>query len=194
MENEEIQNFKKNIIAIGRLLWEKNLVTGLNGNISRRVDDDTIIITGHGTCLGLLQETDIVHMRLDGEVLEEGSVSSEKLLHTEVYKNFSETTAIVHTHTTYTNAYFLKNKSLTPQIFESKLYLGSIQSVEQNSPAVTAASPVIEALKRNNYWAAINTEAVPVDGHISSNFPFFLRYKPCPLPLTNFVIVEDTCN
>ncbi|MCK5083333.1 MAG: class II aldolase/adducin family protein, partial [Candidatus Omnitrophica bacterium] len=114
-------------------------MTGLNGNISRRVDDETIVITGHGTCLGLLQETDILHMKLDGEALEEGNVSTETLLHTEVYKNFPETIAIVHTHTTYTNAYFLENESLIPQIFESKMYLGKIKSVNQVTPAVTDA-------------------------------------------------------
>jgi peptidoglycan/xylan/chitin deacetylase (PgdA/CDA1 family) len=40
------------------------------------------------------------------------------------------------------------------------------------------SNAALDALKNNNYWAAINTEAVPVNGHISSNFPFFLRYKP----------------
>jgi len=40
------------------------------------------------------------------------------------------------------------------------------------------SNAALEALKKNNYWAAINTEAMPVDGHISSKFPFFLRYTP----------------
>jgi len=150
MDNEQLDNLKKNIIAIGRLLWEKNLVSGLNGNISRRVDDETILLTGHGTCLGLLQEKDILLMKLSGEMLEEGSVSTEKLLHTAIYESFPETTAIVHTHTTYTNAYFLKNETLTPQIFESKMYLGEIKSVGQATPAVTDAAPVIDALRGNN--------------------------------------------
>ena len=150
MENEKVHNSKKNIIAIGRLLWEKGLVSGLNGNISCRVDDQSILLTGRGTCLGLLQEKDVLHMKLSGEMMEEGSVSSERLLHTEIYKNFPETVAVIHTHTTYTNAYFLKNTALTPQIFETKLYLGEIESVEQFTPAVTDVAPVIEAFKRNN--------------------------------------------
>jgi len=120
MINEEIKNYKKNIIAIGRFLWEKDLVSGLNGNMSRRVDDDTILLTAHGSCLGLLQEKDILTMKVDGS-LSEGSVSTEKLLHTEIYKNFPETTAVIHTHTTYTNAYFLTNTTLTPKIFETKM-------------------------------------------------------------------------
>jgi hypothetical protein len=40
------------------------------------------------------------------------------------------------------------------------------------------SNEALEALKKNNYLAAVNTEAMPVNGHIFSNFPFFLRYKP----------------
>jgi len=40
------------------------------------------------------------------------------------------------------------------------------------------SNEALEALKRNNYLAAVNTEAMPVNGHISSDFPLFLRNKP----------------
>jgi len=40
------------------------------------------------------------------------------------------------------------------------------------------ANEALETLKNNNYLAAVNTEAEPVRGTITSNFPFFLRYKP----------------
>lgn len=170
MDNEKIENYKKNIISIGRLLWEKNLVTGLNGNISRRVDEETILLTGRGTCLGLLQEKDILLMNLDGEVLEEGQASSERALHTEIYKNFPETIAAIHTHTTYTNAYFLQNKTLTPQIFESRLYLGEVQSVQQMTPTVTDTVPVIDALKGNNIVVLRNHGVVAKGGDLFDCF------------------------
>jgi len=150
MTNKNIDNLKKNIISIGLLLWEKNLVSGLNGNISRRIDDETVLLTAHGTCLGLLQEKDILIMKLDGELMEEGSVSTEKLLHTEIYRNFPDATAVIHTHTTYTNAYFLSNETLTPQIFETKMCLGEVKAIKQLTPAVTDAQPVMESLKGNN--------------------------------------------
>ena len=38
MNNEIILSLKRNIEAIGRLLWKKDLVTGLNGNISPLAD------------------------------------------------------------------------------------------------------------------------------------------------------------
>jgi hypothetical protein len=40
------------------------------------------------------------------------------------------------------------------------------------------SNAALEALKNNGYLAALNTVAMPVNGHISSTFPFFLRYKP----------------
>jgi peptidoglycan/xylan/chitin deacetylase (PgdA/CDA1 family) len=40
------------------------------------------------------------------------------------------------------------------------------------------SNEAMEALKKNNYLAAVNTEALPVNGPISSDFPFFLRYTP----------------
>ena len=150
MDKTHAENYKKNIIAVGRLLWEKGLVSGLNGNISRRLNEDTILLTSHGACLGLLQEKDILRMNLNGQLEEEGEVSSEKLLHMEIYKNYVDTIAVVHTHTTYINAYFLNNARLAPQIFEAKMYLGDVVSVEQFTPAVTDIQPVIGALKHNN--------------------------------------------
>ena len=150
MEKTPVDHFKKNIIAVGRLLWEKGLVSGLNGNISWRLSEDTILLTAHGACLGLLQEKDILLLKIDGTLLDEGSVSTEKLLHTEIFKNFSDTTAVIHTHTTYTNAYFLENDALVPQIFESKILLGDVRAVDQFTPAVTDIDPVLSALRNNN--------------------------------------------
>lgn len=40
------------------------------------------------------------------------------------------------------------------------------------------SNEALEVLKINNYLAAVNTEAKPVNGTISSNFPFYLRYTP----------------
>jgi L-fuculose-phosphate aldolase len=150
MMDNFIQQSKRDIIAIGRLLWDKELASGLNGNISVRIDEERILLTAHSSCLGLLQEKDILLMKLDGQMLEEGRVSTEKLMHTEVYKNFPDAKAVIHTHTTYTNAFYMNNAIFEPATFEAKCYLGKIQSVEQSTPAVTDAVPVIAKLKSNN--------------------------------------------
>lgn len=150
MKKTQFQDLKEEMITIGQLLWRKDLASGLNGNISRRIDKDTILLTAHGTCLGNLETKDILATKLDGQMLEEGSVSTEKLLHTEIYKNFPDAQAVIHTHTTYTNAFFLANEAFIPRIFEAKFYLGEIKGVPQTTPAVTDAAPVMEALHGNN--------------------------------------------
>ena len=170
MNQEQILSLKKNIVAIGRLLWEKELVTGLNGNISARVDEERLLITGHKTCLGLLQEKDILLMKTDGGLLEEGQVSSENMLHREIYKNFPEVKAVVHTHTAYTNAYFLENEVLRPQIFESRFYLGEVHGIKQNTPSVTDAVPVIAAFKQNNIVVLRNHGVVSVGQNLFDCF------------------------
>src|ERR1700744_1450298 len=107
MSTQELRN---KIIEIGKLLWDKGLVTGFNGNISTRVDADTILITATGTCLGFLKPADIVTLSLKtGEVVGEAKASSERFMHSEVYKNFPDIKAVVHTHPTYTNGFFLSN-------------------------------------------------------------------------------------
>ena len=150
MNEQKIEELKKSIVAIGRLLWEKDLATGLNGNISTRLDDDTILITATQTCLGLLHTSDIVVMKLDGTVVGEGKASTETLMHTDTYKEFPETKAIVHTHTVYTNGYFLENQIFTPRIFEAKCYLGTVEGIDQTTPAVTDMTPVRAAFKKND--------------------------------------------
>src|SRR3984885_10592055 len=139
------------IIRIGKLLWDKGLVTGFNGNISARIDADSILITATGTCLGYLKLTDIVTLSLKtGEVTGGGKASSERFMHTEVYKNFPDIKAVVHTHPTYTNGFFLSNETLEPKTFEAKFYLGTVKSVPQSTPSVTAMEPVVKELKASN--------------------------------------------
>ena len=126
------------------------MASGLNGNISVRVDENSYLLTGRGTCLGRLTENDIVTVNLNGDVVGKGEASSEKLLHGEVYKNFPKTNAVIHTHLTCASGYFNVKEILTPGTFESRLYLGEIKAISQNTPTVTDVAPVIAALKSNN--------------------------------------------
>ncbi len=170
MNDNEILNLRKNIISIGRLLWEKELVSGINGNISVRLDEGRILITASQTCLGLLKETDILLATIEGEALEEGVISNEKLLHTSIYKNFVDTQAVIHTHTPYANGYFLEQKSLQSRIFECRVYLGEVKGIEQNTPAVTDVAPVLEALKVNSIVALRNHGVVSMGKNLFDCF------------------------
>lgn len=171
MSSGNPEQLKQDIIDSGRLLWEKGLVSGLNGNISARLDAESLLLTATGTCLGMLTPEQLLRLGIDGRLIDEGKVSTEKLLHTEIYRHFPEAEAVIHTHTTYTNAYFLQHEKLSPRIFESRIYLGEVTGVPQHTPAVTDAAPVIEALRTNNI-AVLRNHGVVAMGR--SHFDCFL--------------------
>lgn len=147
---------KNEIIRFGRLLWDKGLVCGLNGNISVRLDKDHILITATGTCLGFLTEDDIVTVNNDGDVVGKGQASSERLMHTAIYRHFPQIHAVIHTHLALTNGYFLVHPVFKPRTFEAQFYLGAVRCLEQKTPSVTDIEPLMEAFKSNHIVALKN--------------------------------------
>jgi ribulose-5-phosphate 4-epimerase/fuculose-1-phosphate aldolase len=141
------------IIDTGRLMWDKDLVGGWNGNISLKVAPDHVLMTGTGTCLGRLAQGDITLMTMDGAVLEGAKPTSERLLHLEIYRHLPNVKAVVHTHTPCINAFFLNNKVFIPKTFEAEYVLGEIHGVDQTSVNVTEAAPVVDRLKDNTLVA-----------------------------------------
>jgi L-fuculose-phosphate aldolase len=145
-----MDTFVKQIIDVGRWIWEKDLSSGMSGNISIKVSDKVILITGRGTCLGMLKEEDVCTIDLEGKPLKKDFVpSSEKLFHTSVYKNL-EAQAIVHLHPTFCNGYFAMHDRIAFDTFETRLTLGDIPVIDQKTPTITDISPVIEALRKSN--------------------------------------------
>jgi L-fuculose-phosphate aldolase len=171
MDKAKIKTLKTQLVETGRMLWDKDLGSALNGNLSARVEGDVILLTAHATCFGMLQESDLVLMRLNGEILEGGKVSTEKLMHTEIYKNFPNANAVVHTHTPYINGYFLNNSTFQPSTFEARFTLGDVKGIPQTTPSVTDAASLIEALKSNSI-VVLRNHGVVAMGH--SLFDCFL--------------------
>jgi ribulose-5-phosphate 4-epimerase/fuculose-1-phosphate aldolase len=149
MKDSQFGAAKLRIIDFGKLLWDKDLVGGLNGNISLRVDSEKFLITGTGACLGRLTQGDVVLLGIDGKVIGNGKPSSEKLLHSKILKAFPNINAVIHTHTTYTNAFFLRHNIFKPMTFEAAYYLGEVHAVPQDAINVTDPVPVIRRLRRN---------------------------------------------
>lgn len=138
------------LVSVGRLIWEKSLTGGMSGNISVRIDDKSILITGRGTCLGMLEPGDVCAVDLKGNPSDKTFVpSSEYRFHTSVYEAL-DAKAVVHVHPTWTNGYFSANERIDFDTFETRLTLGDIPVVGQDTPTITDVAPVIEALKKSN--------------------------------------------
>ena len=141
---------RQEMVTVGRWIWEKDLSGALSGNLSVRVSDKNIFITGRGACLGDLREADIGLIDVYGYPRNKAFVpSSEKPFHTSVYKDL-EARAVLHVHPTHTNGYFAIHDKVACDTFETRLTLGEVPVVDQKTPAITDISPVIEALKDSN--------------------------------------------
>jgi len=156
------QQLRSEIINVGNRLYEAGLAVAKSGNLSARLDNDNILITGTGTFLGQLEESDIVKVNLITNKLE-GTLnpSSELPLHSLVYKNFSSK-VVIHCHPPLVNGYFAVAKTLKAMSFETKFYLGDIPVIPQETPTVTDAEPVIAALKTNSLVVLKNHGTVAI--------------------------------
>ena len=109
---------KKNIqeiINVGNNIFNKNLVSGKSGNISKRIKNsngDIVAITPTLKSLANLNQEDIVLVDLDGNLLTNGNPSSELFMHLEIYKKRNDVNGIVHTHSPYATGFAFSNKRI----------------------------------------------------------------------------------
>lgn len=147
--NQE-KTLKKDIINIGKKLYDLRLVVARSGNLSYRLNEQYILVTKSGASLGDLILDDIIKVDLnDPEDIKGRPVTSEFPLHAQVYRNFP-CKAIIHCHPTLINAYFAVASELKTLTFEGRLYLGNIPVIPQDTPAITNLAPVIQGLKNSN--------------------------------------------
>ena len=178
MTREQI--LKKELIAAGRRCASLRLVVARAGNISCRLDDETILITASGAGLGTLTAADIVKVTLDGKPKSARRPSSELPLHRLIYLNFPEDRWVVHCHPCLTTAYFCVHQKLKDLTFESKFYLGDVPVVRQKTLTVTDPGPVIKALR-----------ASPIV--VVKNHGVFSRAGDCRGALERVEILEEAC-
>ena len=150
---------KKEIVDIGKRLYQMRLVVGHSGNLSCRLDKNTILVTATGTSLGDLKYKDIIKVSL--EAPQDKRVTSEFPLHSLVYKNFPHH-VIIHCHPALINGYFAVYSDIKALTFEAKLYLGNIPVIEQDTPTVTNPALVIEALRESNLVVLKNHGVVAI--------------------------------
>jgi len=141
---------KLELMQTGKTLYDKGLSVAKSGNLSLRLDTEHILITATGAHLGDLKEADLVKVDLATNQHEGAQKPSSELpLHALLHKNFPGK-AVIHCHPPLINGYFAVYPEIKALTFETKLYLGNIPVVEQDTPAVTKPELVIEALKSGN--------------------------------------------
>ncbi|WP_457567869.1 aldolase [Desulfurobacterium sp.] len=148
MKNE-ITKLKKEIIKIGKLIFQMGLTDSHGGNISARYNE-YILIKKSGKMLGCLTEEDIVVTTLEPDKELDREASIELKVHRNIYRNLPRTKAIVHAHSPYTVAVSLTTDRIVPLDSEVKFLLGTVPvlSVKETISSDEVAKKLPELLKK----------------------------------------------
>jgi len=161
MQNE--QDIRKQIVEIGRRVYENGYVAASDGNISARLSDGNIITTPTMICKGRMNESDLVLVDLEGRKLraEERNPSSEFSMHREIYRLRLDIQAIVHAHPPFGTGFAVANVPLDkPLLSEVILTLGCVPLTAYGTPStrelvdsLTPFIPYHDALLLANHGA-----------------------------------------
>ena len=183
-----IEQAKKEIKEIGKLVGEKVYSPGLSGNISKRVEDK-IVITSSGSSNGFLEDDELTVIDFSGNIIQgEKKASSEKKLHIEFYKQRPDINAIIHVHPVFLCSFAAARIPLDkPVLAENVFYFGQIPLAEY---ALPSSDELVE--KTAKYFKDYNTVLMANHGVIVGDVNFKQAYLKLELAETYAQVVLNT--
>lgn len=130
------------LIEAGRFIDSKGWVPATSGNFSTRLPDGSIAITVSGTHKGRLKLEDIMLIDADAQSLDGKKPSAETVLHTSLYKRFSQVQSILHPHPI--------NATLVSRIFKTEIILENYELLKAISNIDTHESRVVIPIFAND--------------------------------------------
>lgn len=127
---------KKQILEIGRMMFDKNFVASNDGNVSCKVSDTALWTTPTGVSKGSMRDEMLVKVDLEGNVLQ-GSwkPSSELKMHLRVYRENPKVRGVVHAHPPIATSFAVAGIPLhKPILAEAVVQLGEIPVAPYATP------------------------------------------------------------
>jgi len=126
----------RQLVSYSKLLYERNLVGGCEGNVSVRIDRKSILITPTSKSLRSLKTTDLVELSLSGKKLSgRQTPSSEYRLHLDIYQNRRDIGAVCHAHPLYATAFAVAGLAMEEPILpEIIVTFGAVPLIEYGTP------------------------------------------------------------
>jgi L-fuculose-phosphate aldolase len=141
---------KKEIIEIGKRMYQKGYVVASEGNMSIRLGENRILVTPAGKNKGFLEDKDLVIVDLKGKKVS-GNLepSSELKIQLFVYQRRKDVFAAVHAHSPYSLAFACAHIPLSETLLpEVIMFLGKIPLTPYATPTTeevpNSLSPFIE--------------------------------------------------
>ena len=142
----------REIVDLGRSMFDRGLTAGRTGNISVR-EGDSILITPTNVSLGALEVGSLARVQSDGLALPGAAASKEAFLHLALYRARPDARAVVHLHSTHAVAVSCLADvplddalpALTPYYL---MRVGRLPVLPYHAPGDPALGPMAEAAAR----------------------------------------------
>lgn len=141
------QSLKQELLLICRMLHQKNLIAGMDGNVSVKYGGH-LLTTPSGLNKGFLRMDQIIKVDWDGRVQEgDGEPTSEMAMHLEVYRLRPEVEAVIHAHPPLATAFSIAGVSLEDFILpEVVMSLGVVPTAAYATPTTSEVPESIQGL------------------------------------------------
>ena len=141
----EANALRAEIIRTGRKLWERQYVDGNGGNISVRLGAEFVLCTPTMLSKADLVAADICLSDLNGKIhAGDRTLTSELLLHLEIYKANRKARAVVHCHPPYATAFAMAGvippNGLIP---EYEVFIGPAAVAPYETPGTQAFAETV---------------------------------------------------
>ena len=132
-------SLRREIVRIGRMLYDREYVAATDGNISVRLGPDRLLATPSGACKGMLEPGELLVVNMQGRSVRSWQshrcVSSEIGMHLLIYRLRPDVNAVVHAHPPTATGFAAAGIALDqPLIAEVVLALKSIPLARYATP------------------------------------------------------------
>jgi L-fuculose-phosphate aldolase len=128
---------RKEILDIGRRMYEKDYVAANDGNISCKVGPNLIWATPTGVSKGFMRRDQLVKMSLDGVIIQARDLkpSSEIKMHLRLYNENPDIMGVTHAHPPICTSFAIAGIGLDQAIYpEALVNLGIVPCVHYETP------------------------------------------------------------
>src|ERR1044072_4983405 len=166
------QTARREIVNIGRLLYERSYVVSSDGNVSVRLDDGRIVATPTMMCKGRMTEDALAITDAKGKPLGNRRPSSELAMHLLIYEERPDVMAVCHAHPPHGTAFAVAGLAIDqPILSEVILTLGCVPLAAYGTPSTDELTEAMRPLvKHHNALLMANHGAGAYGSHLWQAF------------------------
>ncbi|HYW51818.1 MAG TPA: class II aldolase/adducin family protein [Gemmatimonadaceae bacterium] len=140
------------VVHVGRMLAQRQLIAGQDGNVSVRVSADRILVTPAGFAKGALGPDDLVEVSPTGEQLSgRHGPTSELGLHLAAYAARIDVNAVVHAHPPTATAFSIVGETIPDGVLaELMLTVGTVGLAPYVRPGTAEVGTVLTPMFRDH--------------------------------------------